>query len=64
MSRRILLLATTTGYQTRVFREAAERLEVSRSNVYASLRRIARKLGVRSVPELVSLARQGAFRAE
>src|SRR5688500_2297016 len=35
--------------------EAAERLAVSRSNVYASLRRIARKLDVRSVPELVTL---------
>jgi DNA-binding response OmpR family regulator len=39
--------------------EAAERLEVSRSNVYASLRRIARKLEVRSVSELVQLARTG-----
>jgi DNA-binding response OmpR family regulator len=47
---------------TPTVREAAERLAVSRSNVYASLRRIARKLGVRSVPELVSLARQGALR--
>lgn len=41
--------------------EAAERLQVSRSNVYASLRRIARKLDVRSVPELVTLARQGGI---
>ena len=41
--------------------EAAERLAVSRSNVYASLRRIARKLDVRSVPELVTLARQGGI---
>ena len=40
---------------------AAERLGVSRSYVYASLRRIARKLGVRSGPELVCLARKGAF---
>lgn len=39
--------------------EAAERLAVSRSNVYASLRRIARKLEVRSVSELVQLARTG-----
>ncbi len=39
--------------------EAAERLAVSRSNVYASLRRIARKLEVRSVPELVLLVRAG-----
>ena len=42
-------------------RAAAEDLDVSRSNVYASLRRIARKLGVRSVPELLSLARQGVI---
>jgi DNA-binding response OmpR family regulator len=40
-------------------REAADGLAVSRSNVYASLRRIARKLGVRSVTELVTLAKQG-----
>jgi DNA-binding response OmpR family regulator/DNA-binding CsgD family transcriptional regulator len=39
--------------------EAAERLSVSRSNVYASLRRIARKLDVRSVPELVTMVRTG-----
>jgi DNA-binding response OmpR family regulator len=41
--------------------EAAERLGVSRSYVYASLRRIARKLGVRSGPELIGLARQGTL---
>jgi DNA-binding response OmpR family regulator len=41
--------------------EAAERLGVSRSNVYASLRRIARKLGVSGVTDLVALARSGAF---
>jgi DNA-binding response OmpR family regulator/DNA-binding CsgD family transcriptional regulator len=41
--------------------EAADRLSVSRSNVYASLRRIARKLDVRSVPELVTLVRAGAI---
>jgi DNA-binding CsgD family transcriptional regulator len=40
-------------------RDAAAGLAVSRSNGYASLRRIARKLGVRSVPELVTLARAG-----
>lgn len=40
--------------------EAAERLGVSRSNVYASLRRIARRLGVATVPDLVTLAREGA----
>ncbi|MDQ3107881.1 MAG: response regulator [Actinomycetota bacterium] len=44
--------------------EAAERLAVSRSNVYASLRRIARKLDVRSVPELVTLVRGGGLPAE
>lgn len=44
--------------------EAADRLEVSRSNVYASLRRIARKLDVRSVPELVTLARAGGRAAD
>jgi len=43
--------------------EAAERLGVSRSYVYASLRRIARKLGLRSGPELVDLARGGTFAA-
>jgi len=38
---------------------AAESLGVSRSNVYASLRRIARRLEVASVTELVALARSG-----
>lgn len=38
---------------------AAEQLHVSRSNVYASLRRIARRVGVASVTELVALAREG-----
>jgi CheY-like chemotaxis protein len=38
---------------------AAEALDVSRSNVYASLRRIGRKLGTRSVPELLDLVRSG-----
>ena len=41
--------------------EAAGRLDVSRSNVYASLRRIARKLGVPSVTDLVNLARTGGI---
>jgi CheY-like chemotaxis protein/DNA-binding CsgD family transcriptional regulator len=44
-------------------REAAERLGVSRSYVYATLRRIAHKLGVDSGPELVGLARRGAYAA-
>lgn len=43
---------------------AAEQLAVSRSNVYASLRRIARKLDVRSVPELVTMVRAGALPAD
>src|SRR5436305_919030 len=38
---------------------AASDLGVSRSNVYASLRRISRKLGVRSVPELLAIVRTG-----
>jgi DNA-binding response OmpR family regulator len=38
---------------------AAEDLDVSRSNVYASLRRISRKLGTQSVPELLALVREG-----
>lgn len=38
---------------------AAEELGVSRSNVYASLRRITRKLGAESVSELVELTRAG-----
>ena len=46
---------------TPTVREAAERLEVSRSNVYASLRRIARKLDLKSVPELGAMARQGGI---
>ena len=53
-------LLTTVG-STPTVSEAAERLQVSRSNVYASLRRIARKLDVRSVPELVTLARSGGI---
>ena len=41
--------------------EAATLLQVSRSNVYASLRRISRKLGVASVPDLLALVRDGAL---
>jgi DNA-binding CsgD family transcriptional regulator len=51
------LIAAVAGAAT--VRDAAAKLDVSRSNVYASLRRIARKLGVRSVAELVTLARAG-----
>jgi DNA-binding response OmpR family regulator len=39
--------------------QAAVELDVSRSNVYASLRRISRKLGTQSVPELLALVREG-----
>ena len=53
-------LLDTVG-STPTVSEAAERLQVSRSNVYASLRRIARKLDVRSVPELVTMARAGGI---
>ena len=43
--------------------QAAADLRVSRSNVYASLRRISRKLGTRSVGELLSLIREGELLA-
>jgi FixJ family two-component response regulator len=39
--------------------EAATALGVSRSNIYASLRRISRKLGTSSVPELLAFVRSG-----
>jgi DNA-binding NarL/FixJ family response regulator len=39
--------------------EAASSLKMSRSNVYSSLRRISRKLGTRSVRELLHLVRHG-----
>ncbi|MHB8669780.1 MAG: response regulator [Acidimicrobiales bacterium] len=39
--------------------EAANVLHVSRSNVYASLRRISRRLQAQSVPELLALVRTG-----
>lgn len=38
--------------------DAALELGVSRSNIYASLRRISRKLGVPSVPDLLTLVRE------
>ena len=41
--------------------DAATDLGVSRSNIYASLRRISRKLGVPSVPELLGLVRDGTL---
>src|SRR5438128_2061026 len=53
------LLQAVAGTPT--VQAAALDLGVSRSNVYASLRRIARKLEVTSVPELVALSRQGGL---
>ncbi|MGQ0616278.1 MAG: response regulator [Acidimicrobiia bacterium] len=41
--------------------EVAAELGTSRSNIYASLRRISRKLGVRSVTELLGLVRSGSL---
>jgi DNA-binding response OmpR family regulator/DNA-binding CsgD family transcriptional regulator len=61
-SKQFQLLGVVGG--TATVREAAERLGVSRSYVYASLRRIARKLGLHSGPELVGMAREGTFRAD
>ena len=60
LSSKQLELLRTVG-QAETVRAAADRLGVSRSNVYASLRRIARKLGVPSVPDLLSMARQGGL---
>jgi CheY-like chemotaxis protein/DNA-binding CsgD family transcriptional regulator len=44
---------------TRTIRAAAEELGMSRTNVYAGLRRIVRKLELGSVGDLIGLARQG-----
>lgn len=52
------VLAAVGGHPT--VRVAAAALGVSRSNVYASLRRIAAKLGVASVHQLVTLSREHA----
>ena len=41
--------------------EAASQLGVSRSNVYASLRRVARRLDIDSVPDLLRRLRTGAI---
>jgi two-component system OmpR family response regulator len=41
----------------------AQQLGMSRSNIYASLRRIARKLGLKGTNELLALVRQGALLA-
>jgi len=44
--------------------EAAATLHMSRSNVYSSLRRISRKLGTKSVRELLHLVRHGDLLTE
>ena len=63
-------LASLTDKQTELLQrlatapsvsDAANELGVSRSNVYASLRRISRKLGVSSVPDLLRLVRDGTL---
>ena len=41
--------------------EAAEELAMSRSNIYASLRRISRKLGTTSVSDLLEIVRRGGL---
>jgi len=56
-SKQLELLHALEGSDT--VSQAASDLSVSRSNVYASLRRISRKLGVRSVPELLAIVRTG-----
>ena len=63
LSPKQLELLQTVGDNDTV-RAAAVLLGVSRSNVYASLRRIARKLGVSSVPDLLTLARRGGLFAD
>jgi DNA-binding response OmpR family regulator/DNA-binding CsgD family transcriptional regulator len=60
LSPKQLELLRTVG-EAETVRAAAALLAVSRSNVYASLRRIARKLGVASVPDLLTLARRGGL---
>jgi CheY-like chemotaxis protein len=60
LSPKQLELLRTVGANDTV-RAASAVLGVSRSNVYASLRRIARKLGVPSVPDLLLLARGGSL---
>jgi CheY-like chemotaxis protein len=51
------LLASVAGSPT--IMEAASCLQMSRSNVYASLRRISRNLGTRGVADLLELLRSG-----
>ena len=48
-----------TVWRSPTVMEAAATLKMSRSNVYSSLRRISRKLGTKSVRELLHLVRHG-----
>jgi DNA-binding response OmpR family regulator/DNA-binding CsgD family transcriptional regulator len=59
--KQVELLVAVGAHET--VSDAALSLGVSRSNVYASLRRIARKLDIAAVPELVLMARRGDLRA-
>jgi DNA-binding response OmpR family regulator len=54
-----LMLETVARAPTVI--EAAEELAMSRSNVYASLRRISRKLGTGSVSDLLEIVRRGGL---
>jgi two-component system alkaline phosphatase synthesis response regulator PhoP len=67
------LLGSLTPKQRRLVEElatgvsvaaTAQHLGTSRSNVYASLRRICRKLGLKGTHELLVLARQGTLSGE
>jgi DNA-binding NarL/FixJ family response regulator len=55
---RVLLEAVATAPSVSA---AATQLHVSRSNVYASLRRVGRKVGVADVSELLRLLRAGGL---
>lgn len=58
-TKQLLLLEALSGGSP--VTTVARHLEMSRSNVYASLRRISRKLGLTGTDELLSLIRQGAL---
>ncbi len=53
----LVVLSATTSVS-----DAANQLGVSRSNIYASLRRIARKIDIDSVPDLLRSLRSGELR--
>jgi DNA-binding CsgD family transcriptional regulator len=60
LSAKQLELLRTIG-ETSTVRAAAEQLHMSRSNVYAGLRRITRKLQLGSMNDVIALARDGQF---